>query len=254
MNTFKAYIKKEILEALRQYKYLIIAVGIILFAVSGPIMLKLMPIILKSQSGIDANAINADKLMTIQYCLQSFISSLYQISIMFIVFTVCTSIAEEITLQKLVFPYSKGASPLFIVISKFINYSISVLVLTTVGIFINHYYAGILFKSSDVTTSKLFTVSLLVSLYFIFNIALVLFFSSFIKKSLPAGIVTLVIGYASAVIIKLPQIDKFIPYKLINDSSALTFNDTTFTVFFTAILTGVFLIATVYRMNHVEII
>jgi len=251
MNTFKAYIKKEILESLREYKYLIITLGIIIFAISGPVMVKLMPIILKSQPGI---AISSDKFMNIQYCLQSFISSLYQISIMFIVFTVCTSIGEEITLQKLVFPYSKGASPMFIVISKFINYSIPVLLVTTAGIFINHYYSSILFVNLDVETGKLFIVSLLVSLYFIFNISLVLFLSSLIKKSLPAGILTLVIGYVSAAFIKIPQLGKFVPYKLISDSSALTFKETTFTAFFTVVLIVTFIIATVYRMNHIEVI
>lgn len=116
MNTLNCYIRKEILESVRQYKYLIIALGIIIFAISGPIMLKLTPLLIKSQPGI---SINSNSFMNIQYCLQSFISSLFQISIMFIVFTVCTSIAEELTLQKLVFPCSKGASPMFIVISKF---------------------------------------------------------------------------------------------------------------------------------------
>jgi ABC-2 type transport system permease protein len=251
MNTLNCYIRKEMLESLRQYKYLIIALGIIIFAISGPIMIKLTPLMLKSQPGIN---INSDSFMNIQYCLQSFISNLFQISIMFIVFTVCTSIGEEITLQKLVFPYSKGASPMFIVISKFINYSIPVMLLSTAGIFINHYYAKILFKSSDVTTRKLITVSLLISLYFVFNISLVLFLSSIMKKILPAGILTLVMGYASATVIKVPQIKNFLPYKLISDSSALTFKDTTFTVFFTIVLTIIFLIATIYRMNHVEVI
>jgi ABC-2 type transport system permease protein len=251
MNTFNAYIKKEILEALRQYKYLIIAVGIIFFAISGPIMVKLTPMLIKSQPGI---SINSDKFMNIRYCLQSFISSLYQISIMFIVFTVCTSIGEEITLQKLVFPYSKGASPLFIVMSKFVNYSIYVLLITTAGIFVNNYYSSILFKKSQVSIGTLFTVALLISLYYIFNIALVMFFSSLMKKSLPAGILTLIIGYASAAIIQLPHIKDFLPYKLISDSSALTFKGTTCTAFCTAVLTVIFLIATVYRMNHVEII
>ena len=251
MNTFNCYIKKEILESVRQYKYLIIALGIIIFAISGPIMLKLTPLLIKSQPGI---SINSDSFMNIQYCLQSFISSLFQISIMFIVFTVCTSIAEEITLQKLVFPYSKGASPMFIVISKFLNYSIPVMTLTTAGIFINHYYASVLFKSSDVSTGNLITVSLLISLYYIFNISLVLFLSSIIKKSLPAGILTLVIGYSSAAVIKVPYIKDFLPYKLVSDSSSLTFKGTTLTVFFTIFLTIIFIIATVYRMNHVDVI
>jgi len=251
MNTFKAYIKKEILESLREYKYLIITLGIIIFAISGPVMVKLMPVILKSQPGI---AISSEKFMNIQYCLQSFISSLYQISIMFIVFTVCTSIGEEITLQKLVFPYSKGASPMFIVISKFINYSVPVLLVTTAGIFINHYYSSVLFINLDVATSKLFIISLFISLYFIFNIALVLFLSSIIKKSLPAGILTLVIGYVSAAFIKIPQLGKFLPYKLISDSSTLTFKETTFTAVFTVVLIVTLIIATVYRMNHVEVI
>lgn len=251
MNTFKAYIKKEILEALRQYKYLIIALGIIIFAISDPVMLKLTPLLLKSQPGI---TINTENFMTIQYSLREFISNLYQLGIMFIVFTVCTDIAEEITLQKLVFPYSKGAEPLFIVLSKFINYSITVLLLTTAGIFINYYYSVILFKGSVISISDLFSASMLLSLYYIFNISLVLFFSSLIKKGLAAGILTLVLGYTSAAIIKIHEIEKFIPYKLVTDCSALNFNNTGFTIIFTFALIIIFIAATVYRMNHVEVI
>lgn len=251
MNTFKAYIKKEILEAFRQYKYLVIAIGILIFAVSDPIMLKAMPLILKSQPGI---TINAEQYMTIQYSLQEFINNLYQIGVMFVVFTACSSLGEEIAQQKLVFPFSKGASPLFIVLSKFINYSIAVLVLTTGGIFVNYYYSSILFKSSSISMRNLFTVSILLSLYYIFNIALVLFFSSVIKKGLPAGIITIIIGYAGAAVIKIPQVEKYLPYKLINDCSALNFNNSTFTIIFTCILTAIFLSAAVYRMNHVEVI
>lgn len=251
MNTFKAYVKKEILEAVRQYKYLIIALGILIFAISDPIMLKLTPLLLKSQPGI---TVNTDSFMTVKYSLQEFISNLYQLGSMFIVFTICTSIADEISLQKLVFPYSKGASPLFIVLSKFINYSLTVLIMTTAGIFINYYYSSVLFKGSSISVENLFSVSMLLSLYFIFNISLVLFFSSIIKKGLPAGIVTLVIGYAGAAIIKIPKTEEFIPYKLVSDCSALSFNAVTFTIVFTVALTIIFLVAAVYRMNHVEVI
>jgi ABC-2 type transport system permease protein len=49
MITFKAYFKKEIMESKRQYKYIILAVGIIAFAILDPVMLKLLPKILENQ-------------------------------------------------------------------------------------------------------------------------------------------------------------------------------------------------------------
>ena len=49
MTTFKAYFKKEIMESKRQYKYIILAVGIIAFAIIDPFMLKLLPKILEKQ-------------------------------------------------------------------------------------------------------------------------------------------------------------------------------------------------------------
>ena len=49
MRTFKAYFEKEIMESIRQYRYLVLAVGIIVFAILDPLMLKLLPKILANQ-------------------------------------------------------------------------------------------------------------------------------------------------------------------------------------------------------------
>ncbi len=57
MTTFKAYFKKEIMESSRQYKYIILAVGIIAFAILDPFMLKILPKILEKQSQGDLSSL-----------------------------------------------------------------------------------------------------------------------------------------------------------------------------------------------------
>ena len=46
MNSFKAYLKKEIKEGLRSYRFLAVAVVFIIFAIFYPLMLRMLPTIL----------------------------------------------------------------------------------------------------------------------------------------------------------------------------------------------------------------
>ena len=57
MQTFKAYFKKEVLEAVRTNKYIILFVGTIFWALLDPLLLKLLPIILESSLPVDMTSL-----------------------------------------------------------------------------------------------------------------------------------------------------------------------------------------------------
>jgi len=251
MGTFKAYLNKEIKEYARQYKYLILAIGIVGFALLNIIMLKLLPEILKSQLPPEVAAYFKT---TEKTAIQNYIKNLLQLGNFFVIFTYCGSLSDELSSQKLVFPYSKGASPLALVSAKFIHYSIVTTLFTFVGFFTTYYYAGILFTGEALSVSQISTAAALFSVYFIFNIALLTFISSLFKKGITAGIVTLAITFLSIPLTNLSKISTLIPYKLVENANLFTFNNMAFTIIFTLLLSICFVILTIIRMNKVEVI
>jgi ABC-2 type transport system permease protein len=251
MWTFKAYFKKEFIESVRQYKYLMLAAGIILFALLDPIMLKLLPDILKSQFPAD---ISAFFVTTQKTAVQSYIKNLNQIGLLFIIFVFSGTLSDETYNQKLVFPYSKGARPGSVVLAKFSNYALAVCIFTAVGFLVDYYYITILFNKDPLKFSMLLPSIILVMVYFIFNIALTLLLSSLFKRGLVAGILALVISLTTSTLTGLKSIGKFIPYKLVNLANQFNFNDGIITITFTLALSIVFIMLTIFRMNKVEVI
>ncbi|MGH4051894.1 MAG: hypothetical protein ACREVX_11200 [Clostridium sp.] len=251
MTTFKAYIKKEIMESKRQYKYIILAVGIIAFAILDPFMLKLLPKILEKQLQGDLSSLF---IATPKSAINNYIKDLFQIGNLFIIFTLASSLNEEINGQKLVFPYSKGSKPIGIVLAKIIHYTIVVTILTFIGFLTCYYYAGILFEGENASLSGVMNSAILMSVYYFFNIALVTFFSSFVKKSVTAGFITLMITFLSAALVNLNTIGKFMPYKLVAGANLFALDGYLYTIGFSILCSIIFIIATIFNMNKVEVI
>lgn len=251
MWTFKAYLRKEFIEATRQYKYLMLAVGIIAFAILDPIMLKLLPNLLKGKLPEEVVAFFVTTQTTV---VQSYIKDLNQIGILFIIFIISGTLCEEIYNQKLVFPYSKGASPKSIVLVKFLHYIVTVGILTGLGFLINYYYATVLFPKTPMEFSNIFPAMGLVVLYFIFNISLTIFFSSIFKKGIVGGIIALAVSFGSSTLAGFDSIGKFIPYNLINCANKFSFEDSIETIILTVGLSLVLMILTMFRMSKVEVI
>lgn len=255
MATFKAYFKKEILEASRQYRYIILAAGFLIFAIADPILVKLLPVILKNQiasGGADLSALLPPS--TQLTGMQNYIKDLFQIANLVVIFTICGSLSEELASEKLIFPYSKGSLPFGIVLAKFVNYSVTIIFLSVIGLLVNYYYAGILLKGTTVDFYRVLVSACFVSLYFIFTIALVLLFSSLLKKGIVAGILVLVLNYFSVTFIAVKSISKFIPYKLIESASSFKPVDITVTII-TVVISSIILISlTILRMNKVEVV
>jgi ABC-2 type transport system permease protein len=251
MGTFSAYLKKEIVESIRQYKYIVLLVGILVFAISDPVMMKLLPKILKSQATGDLSSLFV---VSPTIALQSFIKNLFQIGSMFIVFTAAGSLCDEVSNQKLVFPCSKGGRPASIVLAKVLHLGVTITLITFLGFLVNYYYTGILIKGTIVKVSSLLLCASLVSLYYIFNVCLAVFFSSFIKKGIVAGFLVLGITYFSTLLNSIEKVQNFLPYRLIYNASSFITTDITKTVIAIILYCIILISLAIYRMNRVEVI
>lgn len=251
MATFKAYFKKEIMESKRQYKYVILAVGIIAFAILDPFMLKILPKILQKQLQGDLTSlfITTPKSAVIKY-----INDLFQIGNFFIIFTLSTTLNDEINGENFVFPYSKGSNPAGIVMAKVIHYIIVVTILIFLGFLTCSYYGSILLKGESVSLSGIMKSAFLMSIYSFFNISLVTFFSSFVKKGITAGFITIMITFLSATLVNLDIVGKFIPYRLVQGANLFTVEGYLYTIVFSIGCSILFILLTIFKMNRVEVI
>lgn len=251
MRTFKSYFKKEIMESLRQYRYITLGVGILIFAILDPIMLKLLPSILKNQIPGDITSLFN---ITPAYAIANYIKDLVNIGNLFVIFTLGGILSDEIHGQKLVFPYSSGSTPVGIVIAKVTHYVLAVTIFTFIGFLTAYYYIGILFTGDMLSLAGVMKSAALMSLYYTFNITLVTLVSSFVKKGIAAGFTALILNFIAMAAVKLKGIEKFIPYKLVEKANLMTLEGTGITICTVMAVSIVFVIITIYRMNRAEVI
>lgn len=247
MNTFKVYVKKEFMEWSRHYKYLILGIGILLFALLDPIMLKLLPDMLKSSYG---DEIASSMIFTQKKAMQNYIKDLMQIGLLFITFLSSGLLCEELTSDKYIFPYTKGASPMGMTYGKFFNAITTSVTFIFIGFFINYYYATLLFKGEILTIYDTLTSAILISVVYIVNISLSMFFSSIFSKTFVAGIVTVLINFLTMTLSVFEFFSKFIPYSLVNSANNFSFKNTSFTLFFSIFISIVLVFLTSILMDR----
>lgn len=254
MNSFTAYIKKEYMEGLRSFKFLILALGIILFALLDPLMLKLLPYILESQApGMDLSQLAN---YTQEGAIQNYMNDLFQISNLVLVLTLMGILSEEIKNKTLIIPYSNKVNINGIVLAKYFVYGGAIFIITLVGFLVNYYYSKLLFPEEIISIGRVFKSSLIFGLYFLFNLSLVLLMSSLFRKGIAAGILSLSIIYLNPAIGMIEKVSKISPYYLVNQANILKDNYDSFlnksillTFLYIIILIGI----TVYRMNKIEL-
>lgn len=220
MGTFKAYFKKEIMESIRQYRYLLLAVGTVVFAgIASPIMMKLLPVILKGQVEGDIGALFN---LTKQMVYSNYSNDLFETSSIFVFFGLAGIMGEEISSSKLVFPFLKGARHWQVILAKALHYIFTLSILILLGAVISYYYIGIMFEGDSISFGSYIISSLLVSLYYSFFIMLLIFISSLFKKGVIAGIIVLLVNYLNPAIAGLEIFKAYSPYKLISSAAAFS--------------------------------
>ena len=252
MGTFKAYFRKEMIESIRSYRYLVLAVGILMFAIADPIMMKLLPIIMKNQTnGADLSALFV---VSNESVLLMYIKDSFQIGFMFVVFTMSGILSDEKSTQKFVFPYAKGASQAGIVLAKILHYCIFIFLMTMLGVCISHYYTGLLIKGTPVPFETVLFVGLMLSAYYIFYSVVATFLSAIVGKGLVAGFITLGIAYLSVFINNVKSVNEFVPYMLINNANGLKILDCSKTILSCVVIGTILVFFTIRHMKKAEIV
>lgn len=214
MKSFKAYFKKELTEAKRTYKYLVLFIGIIFWpAILSPLMLKLLPLLLKNYMPPETMQLFSD--FTRDYAFQSFLNDSFQFGLAFMAFALMGLLANEVRLKKLVFPYSRGVNPAGIVLAKYVHYAITISLLILIAFLIDYLYVDRLFVGGILTIKTILESSLLYMLYFCTLLSILLYLSSLFRRGLAAGFTVLILGFGLSIFNQFDTIRAYFPGYLI---------------------------------------
>ena len=254
IRTFKAYFRKEMIESIRHHRYLVLVLGFVLFAILDPIMVKLIPYFLKGQ--LPEELIKHIVFTPIEGA-NNYIKDVFQFANLIVVLSLMGIINDEITTQKFVFPWSKGARVEGVVLAKYLHYSIVILFGAVVGFMVNTYYTNMLFAGNTVTYAAMLRSALLFSQYYLFALAFLFFFSSILKRGIGGAIVVLLFNYFSPIFINIAGIAKWLSYNLVAQANIKAPFTTTYpleTLVITMVYIVVLLALTIRRVKKVEVI
>ena len=256
MASFSAFIKKEIIEGLRTYRFFVIALGIGFFALLDPVMIKLLPIILQKQFGnIDLSAMMDISLSGV---MTSHLKNLYQISTFVIVMTLMGIISSEKIEKTLLLPVAMGLKTTTVVIAKWLIHVTFITIVTLCGMSLCYSYGALLFDESLSGFATALKAGALQSLYFMYVVSLVTALSTLFKKPFIAGITTLVAVFTLPLLgVVLPDLIKFLPNQLLKEAglfSQTLSGDTLVAIFTTVILSTILVAISILKLNHDELV
>ena len=201
------------MESSRQNKYLTLGAIFGFFALSTPIMLRLMPSIIESQMpGFPKELMEFDAV----YSVQNYIKNIYQLGNMAVAFVLMGVLADERLQGKLVYPVSQGASMAGVVGAKLVHYGAAVSAIVFASTMLNYYYSVVLFPGSNPGVAAAAQSAGMLAAYFATRVVVVVFASALFAKPLAAGLAALVVSYVEPIIASLPRWKPFVAYSLID--------------------------------------
>jgi ABC-2 type transport system permease protein len=254
MRSFRAYFKKEIKEAARSYRYIILAVGFIFWALLDPLMLKLLPLILKAS--LPGELLTQLTNINRDYAFQNLLKDLFQIGTLFFVFSLMGIISSEVNGKKLALPYSRGAKPEGIVLAKYLHYLITVSLFILSAFLTGYLYISGLFSGGILTLRIVLGSCFLYMIYFAVILALLLYLSSLFKKSIIPGIIVLAIVYCFSFFNQLSLIRNYLPNYLLMKAAVLgnSYDRSLIPTFsISVLLIAIFIYLTIIRMKKIDV-
>lgn len=251
-------IKKDFLDGIRNNKFIIIFAVFLFFAMFDPIMVKyILPEIIKSQfPGITPEMINDMVDMTQKGAIRTYMSNVYQIGNLVVIFTLCGITAREIQEKTLILPICSGKRYGIILFSKLIVYGSVTFIAIFVSTIINYYYANLMFEPNLQNILPIIKSGLLQGLFFVFVIASLILIGTLIKKPIITGVLTLVLVFTTGSVGKTFGIQEFLPNELLFESQQLTSTFTLATyqpIVVTIGLIVVFLLFSVIRLRTIDL-
>jgi ABC-2 type transport system permease protein len=254
MSSFRAYFKKEIKEAARNYRYIILAAGFIFWALLDPLMLKLLPLILKTS--LPGELLSQLTNINRDNAFQNLLKDLFQVSTLFFVFSLMGIISNEISGKKFVLPYSRGVKPESIVLAKYLHYLLTVSFFILIAFLANYLYVTNLFNGGILNIRIALSSCSLYVIYFAFILALLLYLSSLFKKSIIPGLIVLATVYISNFFNSINLIRNYLPNYLIMKAADLgnSYDSSLIPTFIVSVLLiAVLIYLTIVRMKKTDI-
>lgn len=254
MNSFKACIEKEWIEMSRTYRLLAVGGTIIAFALLNPILLKLLPSILESQSpGVDLTGLFE---LSQREALRSYLDSLYEIGSFVVVIGLMDSIPNEYNKGTIVIPLTSGAKVRNIYVGKLLVNGTALFAFSIAGTAIANAYSAILFGADFASFAPALTAGSLYGLYFIFTASLTFLAGSIFKKPSIAAVFTLLVLYAGPPLAGIFDISVWLPFGMLeaaNDLTPFLSKETIRSALHTLAWLSVFAYISLLRLENTEI-
>lgn len=180
-------IRKEIRFGFRSYRFLILLVAFLFFALMDPIMTKfIVPEIMKSQMGLTPEMM-AQLVDTSQAgVMRAYMGDVFELISIVVVFSLCGLMAQEIKENTLVLPLCAGKRFGSIAGAKLIVFGAALLLAPVLAVLANYVYTGVLF-AFEVPFGPALLAGLLIGMYMVFLLALIVMWGAVFKKPLAAG-------------------------------------------------------------------
>lgn len=251
-------IKKEILEGVRNYRFLTIFFALLFFAVLDPVMTKyILPEILKSQfDGMTADMMAQMVDMTQRGAIVSYLGDAKEISSIVIVFVLSGLLAKELTEKTLILPICSGKKYTEIVLSKVIVFGGFTMIAAIFTGLINFFYSSLLFEMNITSWWIILKSSLIMGFMLVFMISVILLTGVFVRKAILSGILTLGFIYLLGIIGGLFNVNEYLPTGLYSEMLQLTKSmsrEAFISLTITIILTASFTALAIIRLKKMEI-
>lgn len=214
MKLLKPYFSKEWLEWIRTQKFIILLAAMLFFTFSTPIMLYVLPMILKSQFPELLDLFETSQKIS----QQNLIGDLYQIFGLVVLFLGYKVFVDEFKKEQFVLPWLCGANKRWVYLSKVLVVFLLTYLLLGFSILLSHFYAGFIFEDFSMAFKYSFYEFLSLSTFISFNLS-ILFYMSIKKLSPFIQFPMIFLSYfVMPGLIKLIDMGKITPYHLPNFS------------------------------------
>lgn len=219
----KAVIRKEMMDGIRNYRFIIVAAGFLFFAILDPVMNKyLLPMILQSQfPGMQEDFLMTMIESTQRGVIRMYLNDSFQIGTIVMVFVLSSITASEIGERTIILPSNAGIRYHEMLLGKIFVHGLAVFLISVISSIINYIYSGALF-GFEISIVPLLMAGIYQGSYMLYVIGILILTGLLVKKAVTAGLITLLAGFGTIFVGGLFKIDRFLPSQLIKEASLLS--------------------------------
>lgn len=203
-----AFLKKEFKAIFKTYRFWVIPLVLVFFAVMSPPTAKLTPQLLKAAIPPGMSFKMPEPVLTDAFV--QWFKNLSQIGVLAIILLTMGIVAEEKSSGTILLVVTKPVSRANVILSKFFAQSIWLAVSFITAAALCYFYAGAIFKFDML--AEFTQGSLMYLLYFVLVVAITVFFSAVMKNQIAAGGLTLILTVGMSLFAALSKtFDKYGP-------------------------------------------